>query len=90
MFGGLGFMERGNMVTGIMGDAMDDDSSIVVRCRPEDTPKLLKEEGVKPFVHSGRAMKGWALVTAEAVADDDQLREWVERSRTYVATLPAK
>lgn len=90
MFGGVGWMERGNLVTGIMGDAMGDGASIIVRCPPDGTKALLKEAGVEPFKQGGRAMQGWVLVGAEAIADDDQLREWVERSRRFVATLPAK
>jgi hypothetical protein len=90
MFGGVGWMERGNLVTGIMGDAMSDEPAIIVRCPPADTPALLEEEGVRPFEQGGRTMKGWVLVDAEAVADDDQLRDWIARSRKFVATLPAK
>lgn len=90
MFGGVGWMERGNLVTGIMGDAMSDAPAIIIRCKPDETPKLLKEEGVKPFEMRGKAMKGWVLLDAEQVADDDQLRDWVDRSRKFVSTLPAK
>jgi predicted DNA-binding protein (MmcQ/YjbR family) len=86
MFGGVGWMERGNLVTGIMGN-MD---SIIIRCDPETTRTTLKEPGVKPFEHRGKPSKGWVLVDAEAVADDDQLAAWIERSRKFVATLPAK
>ncbi|HEX2066779.1 MAG TPA: TfoX/Sxy family protein, partial [Candidatus Thermoplasmatota archaeon] len=72
MFGGIGWMERGHLVTGVMGDAMGD-PAILVRCPPAATAALLKEEGAHPFEQRGKAMKGWVLVDAEAVADDDQL-----------------
>jgi len=90
MFGGIGWMERGNLVVGILGDAMGDGSSIIVRVDPEQTEKVLKEPGTSPMKQGGRAMKGWVVVDAEHVADDDQLAAWVDRSREYVRTLPAK
>ncbi|MES2153726.1 MAG: TfoX/Sxy family protein [bacterium] len=90
MFGGVGWMERGNLVTAVMSEAGMPDPCIIIRCAPEKTASILKEEGVKPFEQRGKAMKGWVLVDAEVIADDDQLREWIERSRKFVATLPAK
>ena len=38
----------------------------------------------------GKPMDGWVLVEAEAVAEDPQLKEWIDRSRADVKTLPAK
>jgi predicted DNA-binding protein (MmcQ/YjbR family) len=35
-------------------------------------------------------MKGWVLVAAEGVADDDQLSDWIQRAWKYVGLLPAK
>jgi hypothetical protein len=35
-------------------------------------------------------MRGWVLVEAEAVAEEPELKAWVERSRQFVRTLPAK
>ena len=91
MFGGIGWMENGNLVAGVMAKgSMSDVEALIVRVPPEDTPKVLEEPGVLPFEQRGKAMKGWVLVDEEAVADDDQLRAWVERSRDYVRTLPKK
>jgi hypothetical protein len=36
------------------------------------------------------APKGWLFVSAEAVAEEPELKEWVERCRAFVRTLPAK
>ena len=92
MFGGLGWMERGNLVVGLMAEGeLPGTDAIIVRCPPDDTPKVLKEPGVHPFNgHGGKPMKGWVLVEAEAVAEDPELKAWVERSREYARTLPAK
>lgn len=91
MFGGIAWMERGNLVVGLMGQgSMSDVDAIIVRCRPEDTGAVLKEPGVRPFEQRGKAMQGWVLVEAEAVAEEPELAAWIGRSRDFVKTLPAK
>src|SRR5262245_53763714 len=88
MFGGLSFMERGNMLVGVMGD------DLLVRVDPADAPKLLKLEGVRPFSMGGKmgsaGTKGWLFVSQEAVPEEPELSEWVERCRKHAKTLPAK
>jgi hypothetical protein len=69
---------------------MSDVDAIVVRCPPDQTDKVLREPGTRPFEQRGKAMKGWVLVEAEAVAEDPQLKAWIDRSRAFVKTLPAK
>ena len=91
MFGGIGWMERGNLVVGLMAQgSLSDVDAIIVRCHPEETPAVLKEPGVRPFEQRGKAMKGWVLVEAEAVAEEPELHAWIDRSRQFVKTLPAK
>lgn len=91
MFGGIGWMERGNLVVGLMAEGrMSDVDAIIVRCPPDQTQAVLKEAGVRPFDQRGKPMKGWVLVEAEQVAEDPRLKEWIERSRAYVKTLPSK
>jgi predicted DNA-binding protein (MmcQ/YjbR family) len=91
MFGGIGWMERGNLVVGLMAQgSLSDVDAVIVRCKPEETSKVLQEPGVRPFEQRGKAMQGWVLVEAEAVAEDPELKAWIERSRAFVKTLPAK
>ena len=91
MFGGVGWMEGGNLVVGLMAQgSMSDVDAIIVRCPPEQTAKVRKEPGVRPFTMRGKAMDGWVLVEAAAVAEDPELKAWIERSRKYVRTLPPK
>lgn len=91
MFGGIGWMEKGNLVVGLMAEgSMSDVDAIIVRCPPDKTAEVRKEPGVRPFTMRGKPMQGWVLVEAEAVAEDPQLKEWIERSRAYVRTLPPK
>jgi TfoX/Sxy family transcriptional regulator of competence genes len=87
MFGGVGWMERGNMVAGVMKD------ELLVRVKPEETDRWLKQPGARRFDMGpvkAAAPKGWILVSPEAVAEEPELKEWIERSQAFVRTLPAK
>lgn len=84
MFGGLAFMVRGAMATGIIG------SDLLVRQPPEEADTLLRDPNVRPMDFTGRPMKGWFYVAAGGLSGDKQLESWVDRSVRYVATLPPK
>ena len=83
MFGGLCFLDRGNMACGIVGDAL------MLRMG-EAAEAARREPHTRPMDFTGRPMKGMLFVDAEGVADDDRLRAWVGRSLAFTATLPAK
>ena len=38
----------------------------------------------------GRKMPGWVFVEADVIRDEESLDDWVERSLTFVTTLPPK
>ena len=38
----------------------------------------------------GRLMNGWLRVDAEAVASEEDLRDWVSHGLTYARSLPPK
>jgi hypothetical protein len=84
MFGGMAWLLHGNMCVGIWHD------SLVVRCGPADWPEHLKKPHVREMDITGRSMKGWLLVDAEAIATEKGLGKWLEVSRRFVATLPKK
>jgi hypothetical protein len=84
MFGGIGFLLNGNLLVGVWKD------SLIARLGPEEGGEALKEPHVKQFDITGRAMKGWILVEREGVADDYQLKDWIERAAKFVGKLPAK
>jgi hypothetical protein len=84
MFGGIGFLLGGNLLVGAWH------TSLIARVGPEQYDLALAQEHVRQFDITGRAMRGWILVEADGIADDRQLREWIDRARTFVATLPAK
>jgi TfoX/Sxy family transcriptional regulator of competence genes len=83
MFGGMGLMERGNLVTGVSHQ------DLVVRVPPAETAKWLHEPGAHEMM-PGRPMKGWVKVSSAYVAEDGALERWVERSRSAVKKLPPK
>lgn len=84
MFGGLGFLLKGNMLVGVWH------SSLLVRLGPDQTEMALKKDHVSEFVMKGRASKTFVLVAPEGVEHDDQLMGWIERAEEFVETLPGK
>jgi TfoX/Sxy family transcriptional regulator of competence genes len=84
MFGGIGFLLNGNMLVGVWNE------SLIVRLNPDEYEEALREPHVKEFDITGRAMKGWVLVEPEGVADDEQLKGWIQQAVKFVGKLPAK
>ena len=84
MFGGVGFLLKGNMCVGIWKN------SLIARLGPEYGTAALREPFVKEFDITGRPMKGWVLVAAEGIEEDPVLREWIDRAMKFVGKLPAK
>ncbi len=84
MFGGVGFMLRGNMACGVHGDDM------IVRVGPAAYDAALAEEHARPFDMTGRPMKGWVWVAQEGFAEDTDLEAWVQRGVGFALSLPAK
>ena len=84
MFGGVGFLLNGNMLVGVWKD------SLIVRLGPDNSDDALLEPHVREFDITGRPMKGWIMVEAEGVEEDDELKDWIDRALRFVNTLPTK
>jgi TfoX/Sxy family transcriptional regulator of competence genes len=85
MFGGVGFILRGNMACGVQGN------DLIVRVGVENNASTLSQPFVRPFtVMPGKPMAGWILVAPEGIATDQDLQHWVELGFEYAATLPEK
>ena len=84
MFGGIGFLLKGNMLVGVWKD------SLIVRVGPDAYEEALLEPHVREFDITGRPMKGWVLVAREGIEDDDQLKRWIQRAVKFVGKLPGK
>ena len=84
MFGGVGFMLRGNMACGVNKD------ELIVRVGPERYDRALAHPHTRPFDMTGRPMKGWVVVTIEGTESDDDLQDWVQQGVSFTRSLPAK
>jgi TfoX/Sxy family transcriptional regulator of competence genes len=84
MFGGAGYLLRGNMCFGIRKD------SLILRLGEVQAEKALKKKNVKPFDITGRAMKGWVMVAPPGMKTDAVLRQWVTQAINFVMQLPRK
>ena len=84
MFGGLGFLLRGNMCFGIWKN------SLILRLGDKEGPAALKKKNVRPFDITGRAMKGWVLVDPAGFKTAKALEQWVALAIGFVSKLPRK
>lgn len=85
MFGGLAFLLYGNMAV-----SASSQGGLLLRVDPAMTQSLVSEPQVRRFEMRGRAMDGWLRVDVEALADDDDLRRWVDHGVRYARSLKAK
>jgi TfoX/Sxy family transcriptional regulator of competence genes len=84
MFGGIGWMIAGNMACGTMGD------DLLVRVAPDDGDSALEEPGVRLMQMGKRTMRGFIVVDAPHVAEDDELARWIGRGAAHAQSLPPK
>jgi TfoX/Sxy family transcriptional regulator of competence genes len=84
MFGGLAFMVGGHMAVGILGD------SLMARVGPDRYTELVGEPGARPMDFTGKPMRGYVFVAAEAIEADAALDRWIERCLAYVRSLPPR
>jgi len=85
MFGGLGFLLRGNMAVGIMSTG-----DLMVRVGAEGTDEALAKPHTRLFEMRGRSMTGWVIVDVGAVKTKRQLGPWVRRGVVFASSLPPK
>ncbi len=79
MFGGLGFLVRGKVVIGVMGD------KVLTRVVQADHAKTVKPPHIKPMVMGGRESRGWLFVTGPSVASPAGLRKWIAAGERAIA-----
>jgi TfoX/Sxy family transcriptional regulator of competence genes len=84
MFGGIAFMLGGNMACGVLQD------DLIVRVGPDEYERALAQKHTREFDFTGRPSKGIVVVSAESVATDEALSEWVEAGADFAASLPPK
>ncbi len=74
VFSGRGFLVGKSTFAIAWGDGL------IVKTPAAEYEALLGQEGISPFTPGGgRPMGTWLLVSAEVVADDPELSEWLQR-----------
>jgi hypothetical protein len=84
MFGGVGYMLRGNMACGVNKE------DLIVRVGPERYEEALAQPVARVFDMTGRPMKGWVVVEPQGVEEDEDLEGWVQQGVDFALTLPSK
>jgi TfoX/Sxy family transcriptional regulator of competence genes len=75
IFGGRGFLRGGRTLLVV------EDDGLLLKLTGDAHRIALTEPGVAPFAVAGeRPSRSWITVSAEAIADDAQLREWLQRA----------
>jgi len=85
MFGGLAFLVNGNMAVAASGQG-----GLLLRVDPAASEELVDDVQVTRMEMRGKEMDGWLRVTDDAVADDADLRRWVDVGVGYAGSLPPK
>lgn len=83
MFGGIGFMLNGNMVTAVSK------RGLLLRVGPERQEQALARPGTRPMVMRGRTMNGYVYIDPPAL-DARAIRAGLALAIPYVQSLPPK
>jgi TfoX/Sxy family transcriptional regulator of competence genes len=84
MFGGVGFLVRGNMACGVHKD------DLILRLGEQGFAAALKAPHVRIFNMTGKPMKGWVLVSKQGYESAKALQAWVRISLAFAGSLPPK
>jgi hypothetical protein len=83
MFGGFCWMLKGNMLCGV------EVGRFMFRVGKELEAQALSRQGASPMDITGRPMRGFVWVRAEAT-EGKALRSWIDLASKYVGKLPPK
>lgn len=83
MFGGLTFLLDGHILVGTKKDGR-----ILLSVGKDNNEAALARPGATQMVHNSRAMTGFVWVEADAIEDDDALRDWVQTAYKWVSQMP--
>lgn len=85
MFGGLGFMRAGHMLTGVVSHG-----ALLYRVGKSRQEQALTLPGVALMQGNGRTMGGFVLLTGDAQADDDLRAHLLGLALENAQELPPK
>ena len=84
MFGGICFTLNGNMMVGTMKGG-----ELLARVGDEQEAEALAGPGTRRMNFTGREMKGFVMVAADALTEE-ALSEWISMASAYVGAMPPK
>ena len=83
MFGGLTFLLNGHILVGCKKDGR-----ILLSVGKDNNEAALARPGATQMIQGGRTMRGFVWIDADAIEDDDDLRDWVRFAEGAVAQRP--
>jgi hypothetical protein len=84
MFGGLAFLDRGNLCFGLSSRHM------LVRVGKDGSDEALQRPNARTMVMRGKEMVGWVQVDPPGYEADSDLQWWMAKGIEFAATLPPK
>jgi TfoX/Sxy family transcriptional regulator of competence genes len=84
MFGCICFFLNGNALVGVWKDRL------IARLGPDEGEVARLEPHVGEFNITGKPMRNWVTVEPEGVADEEAVKDWVQRAIKFVGKMPAK
>ena len=84
MFGGLCFLQWGNMTCGVAGD------KLMLRVGPDGYEEALAQPHAAPMDFTGKPMKGMVYALPAGLDTDAALAAWLDRALRFSAGLPRK
>lgn len=84
MFGGIGYLLKGNMCFGILKD------NLIVRIDKEQGEQSLKDRDVQPLDITGKPMAGWVMVNETGWKIPANLAKWIDTGKRFALSLPEK
>ena len=84
MFGGICFLQHGNMLCGVAKGKM------VARIGPNAYEKALKQKHVTKMDFTGKPLKGMVYILEAGTKRQASVTKWVQKSIEFVKQLPKK
>jgi len=84
MFGGLVYTTGGNICVGIWRDRL------IIRAGEAAEGLMAADDRYRPFDVTGRAMKGWTMLSPSGWRDAETRRHAIASARAFCRTLPDK
>ena len=85
MFGGLCFLDRGNMLCGIVKDGR-----LMLRVGKKAYESVLARPFVAKMDFTGKPMTGLGYIEPAGFEEDSDLKAWLELGLAFTGSLPAK